>query len=166
MTPRDSMATARSLAKGDPRRPSQANLRRAVSTAYYAMFHCLAGTAAFNLVAASPPMCCSSGGRHRRLDMDEQQIREVAEAAFQRYFGAIEVFRVNVRRGFDYDDDPVVDVTIIYDGQYEQLNGAGLVDVQREVVDKAWREAEDDLGFPCVHFIARSSLGRRDPATV
>ena len=46
MTPRDLMATARGLTEGDPPRPSQANLRRAVSTAYYAMFHCLAGTAA------------------------------------------------------------------------------------------------------------------------
>ena len=46
MTPRDLMATARSLAEIDPRRPSQASLRRAVSTAYYALFHCLAGTAA------------------------------------------------------------------------------------------------------------------------
>ena len=99
--------------------------------------------------------------------MNEQQIREIAETAFKRYFGAIEVFRVNVRPGYGFEDDsPVVDVTIIYDGKYEQLNGAGLVDVQREVVDKAWREVEDDLGFPCVHFLPRSSLGRRDPATV
>ena len=99
--------------------------------------------------------------------MNEQQIREIAETAFKRYFGAIEVFRVNVRPGYGFEDDsPVVDVTIIYDGKYEQLNGAGLVDVQREVVDKAWREAEDSPGFPHVHFIARSSLGRRDPATV
>ncbi len=98
--------------------------------------------------------------------MNERQIREIAEAAFKSHFGDVKLFRVNVRRGFDYDDDPVVDVTIIYDGKYEQLNGAGLVDVQREVVDKAWREAEDSPGFPHVHFIARSSLGRRDPATV
>ena len=53
MTPRDLMATARSLAEGDPRRPSQANLRRAVSTACYAMFHCLAGTAADLLIGGS-----------------------------------------------------------------------------------------------------------------
>ena len=98
--------------------------------------------------------------------MNEQQVGEIAEAAFKSHFGDVKLFRVNVRRGFDYDDDPVVDVTIIYDGQYEQLNGAGLVDVQREVVDKAWREAEDSPGFPHVHFIARSSLGHRDPATV
>ena len=53
MTPRDLIATARGLAEGDPRRLSQANLRRAVSTAYYAMFHCLAGTAADLLIGGS-----------------------------------------------------------------------------------------------------------------
>ena len=99
--------------------------------------------------------------------MNEQQIREIAETAFKRYFGAIEVFRVNVRPGYGFEDDsPVVDVTIIYDGKYEQLNGAGLLRVQSDIVSKAWREVEDDLGFPCVHFIAKSGLGPRDPATV
>ena len=100
--------------------------------------------------------------------MDEQQIREIAEAAFKRYFEDIGVFRVNVRPGFDHDEDPVVDVTIIYDGKYEQLNGAGLVRVQSEIITKAWREVadEDDLGFPCVHFLPKSVIGRRDPATV
>ena len=47
---RDLIETARSLTEISPRRPSQANLRRAVSTAYYAMFHCLAGCAANLLV--------------------------------------------------------------------------------------------------------------------
>ena len=50
MNPRDLIATARGLTGISRRRPSQANLRRAVSTAYYAMFHCLAGTAADLLV--------------------------------------------------------------------------------------------------------------------
>ena len=99
--------------------------------------------------------------------MDEQQIREVAEAAFQRYFGAIEVFRVNVRPGYGFEDDsPVVDVTIIYDGRYEQLNGAGLLHVESEITSKVWYEREDSPGWPLVHFLPRSSLGRRDPATV
>ena len=50
LNPRDLIATARGLTGISRRRPSQANLRRAVSTAYYAMFHCLAGTAADLLV--------------------------------------------------------------------------------------------------------------------
>ena len=99
--------------------------------------------------------------------MNERQIREIAETAFKRYFGDVKLFRVNVRPGFGFEDDsPKVDVTIIYDGKYEQLNGAGMVRVQSEIVSKTWREVEDDLGFPCVHFFAKSELGRRDPATV
>ena len=46
MRPLDLIETARGLTELSPRRPSQANLRRAVSTAYYAMFHCLAACAA------------------------------------------------------------------------------------------------------------------------
>ena len=98
--------------------------------------------------------------------MNEQQIREIAETAFKRYFGDVEVFRVNVWPGFDHDEDPKVDVKIIYEGKYEQLNGAGLVRVHSEIVDKVWWSADDSPGFPILYFIAKSDLGRRDPATV
>ena len=40
------MEVARALAESDPAPPMQARLRRAVSTAYYALFHCLAASAA------------------------------------------------------------------------------------------------------------------------
>ncbi len=50
MSPLDLMETARGIAELSPRRPSQANLRRAVSTAYYALFHCLAACAANSLI--------------------------------------------------------------------------------------------------------------------
>src|ERR1700682_3204223 len=39
--PNDLLEQARHLANGDPKRPKQASLRRAVSTAYYALFHLL-----------------------------------------------------------------------------------------------------------------------------
>jgi hypothetical protein len=38
----DLIVTARRLARANPNRPRQADLRRAVSTAYYAVFHALA----------------------------------------------------------------------------------------------------------------------------
>ena len=99
--------------------------------------------------------------------MNEQQIREIAETAFKRQFPDVELARVNVWPGVGFEDDsPVVDVHIIYDGKYEQLNADGLLDAQGEVVDKAYYDVEDDLGFPCVHFFAKSELGRRDLATV
>ena len=74
--------------------------------------------------------------------MNEQNIREIAETAFKARFGEVKVVRVNVRPRFDHDDDPVVDVNIIYDGKYEQLNPAGLLRVRSEVVSKhggRWR---------------------------
>jgi uncharacterized protein (UPF0332 family) len=40
----DLLATARRLARANPKKPRQADLRRAVSTAYYALFHALAQT--------------------------------------------------------------------------------------------------------------------------
>lgn len=46
----DLIATARRLAKASPRRPRQADLKRAVSTAYYALFHALAKNGADLLV--------------------------------------------------------------------------------------------------------------------
>ena len=46
MNARDLIETAYGLTELSPRRPSQANLRRAQSTAYYAVFHCLAATVA------------------------------------------------------------------------------------------------------------------------
>ena len=42
MNPLDFLETARELATSSTRRPRQTNLRRAVSTTYYALFHCLA----------------------------------------------------------------------------------------------------------------------------
>ena len=47
---RDLIEAARSMTESGPGRPTQARLRRAVSTAYYAMFHCLAGCAANLLI--------------------------------------------------------------------------------------------------------------------
>ena len=44
MNARDLIETAHGLTELSPRRPTQANLRRAQSTAYYAVFHCLAAT--------------------------------------------------------------------------------------------------------------------------
>ena len=50
MRARDLMATARGLMELDPRLPTQANQRRALSTAYYAVFHALARSAADLLI--------------------------------------------------------------------------------------------------------------------
>ena len=48
--------TARELLPARQGRPRDANLRRAVSTAYYAMFHCLARSCADTLIGKSGPV--------------------------------------------------------------------------------------------------------------
>ena len=53
MSPRDLMETAHRLAAPSALQPTQVDLRRAVSTAYYALFHCLAATAADLLTESS-----------------------------------------------------------------------------------------------------------------
>ena len=52
MNPRDLIKTARGMAVLDPQQPTQADLRRAISTAYYALFHCLALSGADLLIGA------------------------------------------------------------------------------------------------------------------
>ena len=99
--------------------------------------------------------------------MDEQELREIAEAAFKHQFGDIDIIRVNIRQGVGFEDDsPIVDVNIIYDDESGQVTGYGLALTRTELVDKTWREGKDELGYPCVNFIAKSGLGQRDPATV
>ena len=48
------IVTARKLANASPKKPRQADLRRAISTAYYALFHALAKDAADMLVGVGP----------------------------------------------------------------------------------------------------------------
>jgi|tagenome__1003787_1003787.scaffolds.fasta_scaffold19677877_2 uncharacterized protein (UPF0332 family) len=50
MLARDLLEQARELVASDPRRPKQVNLRRAISSAYYALFHLLSGDAAERMV--------------------------------------------------------------------------------------------------------------------
>lgn len=51
--PVDLLDQARTLAKSDPKKPKQANLRRSVSSAYYALFHFLSEEAAKGFIGAS-----------------------------------------------------------------------------------------------------------------
>ncbi len=51
----DLLEQARHLASREPRRPRQASLRRAVSSAYYALFHLLAAEGARRFSPSRPP---------------------------------------------------------------------------------------------------------------
>ena len=98
--------------------------------------------------------------------MNERQRREIAESAFKRQFSDVEGFRIDVRPGFALkDDSPVIDVNTVYDGKHEQSSVRGFMRIRSELVDKAWREVKDDLGWPCVHFVPRSEIEEKAPAT-
>jgi uncharacterized protein (UPF0332 family) len=67
----DLLEQAAHLARKEPRRPKQASLRRAVSTAYYALFHALTGHACRFLVSGRERrevrMRLARGFDHRRM---------------------------------------------------------------------------------------------------
>ena len=95
--------------------------------------------------------------------MNEQQMRETAEVAFKARFPGIGIV-VNVTPGFDHYDDPLMDVRIIYDAAYEDLNIEDKMSVRSEIIDKVWSETEDSPIWAQVHFIAKSDIDRRNAA--
>ena len=98
--------------------------------------------------------------------MNEQQLREIAAAAFKRQFADIAVVGINIRPRLDHEDEPVVDVDIYYDDECGQVTGRGYSRVALEVLDKTWGEGKDDLGYPLVHLLVKAGLKQRDPAAV
>ena len=82
MNPLDLIEAARALTESGGAPPTQARLRRAVSTAYYAMFHCLAASAAdlFIGTVRSPAWHRAyralEHGRARRACLRGQTMRE------------------------------------------------------------------------------------------
>lgn len=69
--------------------------------------------------------------------MTEQEMGEIAEQAFKGPFPDVELNRVNVWPGPALEDEsPVVDISIIYEGKYGQLNGRGLRKTVSEIAGK------------------------------
>ena len=98
--------------------------------------------------------------------MTEQEMREIVEAAFKARFGDVKLICINIKPSVDYEGDHVVDIKIIYDGKVEQLDGEGLVRMNHEVNTKFDADFEKPPGWPLLHFIAKSDIGKRDPASV
>ena len=74
--PDDLLTQARHLVSLDRRRPKQANLRRAVSAAYYALFHLLASESARRI----SPVVPASLVLHLRRAFDHATMRHVCSA--------------------------------------------------------------------------------------
>lgn len=134
---RDLIETARGLTELSQRRPSQANLRRVLSTAYYAVFHCLAATIADTLM-----------GKRRRDDAWHRAYRALEHGdasgacrnkqAMQEFpievqdFAAAFVALQNARNRADY----------ALDGRYYKLDVLEEIDAAETVI--GWLEKADD----------------------
>lgn len=115
MDPYDLLRIARQLASGDLRsgrgRPPQAELRRAVSTAYYAMFHALARCAADMLVGATPSLRSQAAWRQAYRALEHGHARNQCSNANMmskfpdgiRRFGTTFVNNQMLRHSADYD---------------------------------------------------------------
>ena len=123
MRPLDLIETARGLTELSPRRPSQANLRRAVSTAYYAMFHCLAGCVANALIGRARDSAWHQAyralehGKARNACENQRAIAAFPPAV--RRFATIFAAMQKVRQQADY----------ALDGKYEKEDVRAAIDI-------------------------------------
>ena len=129
MNPRDLMETARRLAESGATQPTQADLRRAVSTAYYALFHCLAAAAADLLTGAGP----GSPEWHqvyRALEHGK------ARGACQQH-GALRAFPVAIRRfaeAFVELQKARQQADYAHEGQYSKLRVLAMIDAVEDAI--------------------------------
>ena len=86
--------------------------------------------------------------------MNDRQVRE--EAAFKIRFADI----VSGKPGFDHEDDPSADVKI--DGEAVPRTGRRTCRKRARRSSPRRRDAQDGPGYPCVHFIAKFDIDRRD----
>ena len=100
--------------------------------------------------------------------MTEQQVRQIAEAAFKAHFKDIDIVTIEVKPGpDDLFDEPLLNVWIVYDAEVERVvgpeggNGDGILKVFSEIVEKVWVEPEESPGWPQVHFTSKSDYDRR-----
>lgn len=135
MNPRDLIETARGLTELSPPRPSQANLHRAVSTAYYAVFHCLAATVADTLMGKRRGEAWHQA--HRALEhasakkaCRNMQVIQGFPPAIQRFAGRFVVLQ-DARHQADY----------ALDIRYSKLDVLVLIGFAEEAI--AWMEDAD-----------------------
>lgn len=106
INPRDLIKTARGMMVLGPQQPTQTDLRRAVSTAYYALFHCLALSGADLLIGAERDSAwhqvyrALEHGKTMRVCDDDQRMAEFPESI--RKFAAAFVILQRERQQADY----------------------------------------------------------------
>ena len=116
MQPSDFIATAKDLVDASPKgRPREANLRRAVSTAYYALFHCLATCCADMLVGGAGARRSQPAWRqaYRALQHGTASKRCERRAMVEKFpseiqnFAVLFAFMQKERHRADYDPNSV-----------------------------------------------------------
>src|SRR5258707_15869679 len=75
----DLLEQAQHLARREPKRPKQASLRRAISTAYYALFHLLTTSAAANWKHVGQRVDLARAFEHSRM---KDASRKIASRQF------------------------------------------------------------------------------------
>ena len=106
------MVTAKALATRTKTKPRQADLRRAISTAYYAMFHALCDVCATALIGTSSPDRAERAWRQTYRALEHRRVRSACAYAkdpfysfplgiqeFSRTFATLQ----NLRHDADYD---------------------------------------------------------------
>ena len=122
MEPEHLLQIAIDLAEANPRRPRRAVLCRAVSTAYYALFHCLARTCADNLAGGVGTVGDRPMWRRVYRALEHRQARTRCENVPSWFpeevqeFGRTFAAQQNKRHLADYDPDyPVRKSDVIAD---------------------------------------------------
>ena len=111
MDPEHLLQLAADLAEINPRRPRRANLCRAISTAYYAMFHCLARTCADRLAGRAGTVGNRPMWRRMYRTPEHRQAKSRCESVPSsfpdsvRQFGRTFAMLQDKRHFADYDPD-------------------------------------------------------------
>ena len=145
MKPTDFIATAKELVQSDSRgRPRETDLRRAVSTAYYALFHTIANCCADTLVggpssnrseSAWTQVYRSVDHRIARARCDNQQMMQrfpIEIQGFARLFVGMQIARheadYNPNPEFEFYKDAVLQNIIDSEYQLERFAEASIRD--------------------------------------
>lgn len=107
----DLLVAAEALARFDDRRPKQASLRRAISSAYYAVFHALARTCADELIGSTRTNADAWVRVYRALDHQQAKKALSSQAVLDLHasiatFGLSFVALQDQRLIADYDPRP------------------------------------------------------------
>jgi hypothetical protein len=91
----------------------------------------------------------------------KKNIRDIIRTLLESRFDDVEIVSVNVRPDLDTDGDPVLFITIVFDGKKKQLDPRKTSGLVRRLLPKMKEAGEE--GFPVFSFIAKSELGKIKP---